>query len=133
MSPTFRMDTWCRDRLPPPRARPDRREPARRDAWVSWGLCRALPRPAAVVSDEQILALVAAADGLRRWQRQRYAGGSPAAAADIRLDSCARTRTRRSGADVHIRGCAAMAGPAVTRPPAQAPLLRILEETWLTR
>jgi len=41
----------------------------------AWGSRRALPRPAAVVSDEQILALVAAADGLRRRQRQRYAGG----------------------------------------------------------
>ena len=51
----------------------------------AWGSCRALLRPAAVVSDEQILALVAAADGLRRRQRQRYAGGSPAAAADERL------------------------------------------------
>ena len=48
----------------------------------AWGSRRALPRPAAVVSDEQILALVAAADGLRR---QRYAGGSPASAADERL------------------------------------------------
>ena len=51
----------------------------------AWGSRRALPRPAAVVSDEQILALVAAADGLRRRQRQRYAGGSPASAADERL------------------------------------------------
>lgn len=51
----------------------------------AWGSERALPRPAAVVSDEQILALVAAADGLGRRQRQRYAGGSPAAAADERL------------------------------------------------
>jgi hypothetical protein len=84
MSHTLRMDTWCRDRLPPPGARPGRREPAR-DAWVSWGSRRALPRPAAVVSNQQILALVAAADGLRRWQWQRYAGGSPAPAADIRL------------------------------------------------
>jgi len=104
----------------------------------AWGSRRALPRPAAVVSDEQILALVAAADGLRRRQRQRYAGGSPASAADerlLRLDWVVRARSaragrpRRSGADVHISGCAAMAGPAVTRLPAQAPQLRNLEET----
>jgi len=61
-----------------PRARPRR-------LGFAWGSRRALPRPAAVVSDEQILALVAAADGLRRRQRQRYAGGSPASAADERL------------------------------------------------
>ncbi len=34
--PHLRTDTWCRDRLPPPRARPIRREPAR-DVWVSPG------------------------------------------------------------------------------------------------
>jgi len=38
-----------------------------------------------VVSDEQILALVEATDGLRRRQRQGYADGSPSAAADERL------------------------------------------------
>ena len=61
-----------------PRARPRR-------LGFAWGSRRALPRPAAVVSDEQIRALVAAADGLRRRQRQRYAGCSPASAADERL------------------------------------------------
>jgi hypothetical protein len=52
------------------------------------GSGRALPRPVAVVSEEQILALVAAADGLRRRQRQRYADGSTAAADGrlLRLD-----------------------------------------------
>jgi hypothetical protein len=29
LSRTLRTDTWCRDRLPPPRARPDPLEPAR--------------------------------------------------------------------------------------------------------
>ncbi len=46
---------------------------------------RALPRPVAVVSDEQILALAVAADGLRRRQRRRYPGRSPSAAAEERL------------------------------------------------
>ncbi len=55
-----------------------------RPLGFAWGSRRARPRPAAVVSDEQILALVAAADGLGRRQRQRYADGSPSAA-DERL------------------------------------------------
>lgn len=50
-----------------------------------WGSRRALPRPAAVPSDEQILALVAGADGLSRRQRQRYSDGSPSEAAGDRL------------------------------------------------
>ncbi len=54
-----------------PRARPDRGEPALRRRGYAWGSRGALPRPAPVVSDEQILALVAAADGLNRRQRQR--------------------------------------------------------------
>lgn len=65
----------------PARARPRR-------MGFAWGSRRALPRPAAVVSDEQILALGAATDGLRRRQRQRYADGSPSAADErlLRLD-----------------------------------------------
>jgi len=68
-----------------------RREPGRIGAsppatpGFRLGLTPCAAPPAAVVSDEQILALVAAADGLRRRQRQRYAGGSPAPAADERL------------------------------------------------
>jgi len=46
---------------------------------------RALPGPAVVVSDEQLLAFVAAAEGLSRRQQKRYADGSPSPAADERL------------------------------------------------
>lgn len=61
----------------------------------SWGSGRSLPRPAAVVSDEQILALVAAAQGLgdRQRQRQRCVTVSTAAADErlLRLDWAVRT------------------------------------------
>jgi len=51
------------------------------------GSRRALPRPAAVGCDEQILVLVVAADGLSRRQRQRSADGGPSAAGRLlRLD-----------------------------------------------
>ena len=58
------------------------------------GSRRALPRPAAVVSDEQILVLVASADGpRRRRQRQRDADDSPSVAAErlLCLDGAVRT------------------------------------------
>ncbi len=79
----------------------------------AWGSRRALPRPAAVVSDEQILALVAAADGLSRRQRQRYADGSPSAAGDrlLRLDWAVRAG-RLVLADRAARGLMSTEGTA---------------------
>lgn len=55
---------------------------------LSWGSLRSRPRPAAVVSDEQILALVTAAQCLGDRQRKRYADVSTAAADErlLRLD-----------------------------------------------
>lgn len=41
---------------------------------LAWGARPSTPRPAAAVSDEQILALVAAAQGLSQRQRNRYPG-----------------------------------------------------------
>ncbi len=60
---------------------------------ISWGSGRSLPRPAAVVSDEQILALVAAAQCLGERQRKRCADVSTAAADErlLRLDWAVRT------------------------------------------
>ena len=54
---------------------------------LAWDFRPSRPRPAAVVSDEQTLALVAAAAGLRRRQRDRWAGDGCAAAEerDLRL------------------------------------------------
>ena len=52
---------------------------------LAWDFRPSRPRPAAVVSDEQTLALVAAAAGLRRRQRDRWAGDGCAAAEERRL------------------------------------------------
>lgn len=54
----------------------------------SWGSGRSLPRPAAVVSDRQIFALVTAAQCLGDRQRKRCADVSTAAADErlLRLD-----------------------------------------------
>ena len=56
-----------------------------RRSGLAWPFRPSRPRPAAVVSDEQILALVAAAAGLRRRQRDRWAGDGRAAAEERRL------------------------------------------------
>ena len=56
-----------------------------RRSGLAWPFRPSRPRPAAVVSDEQILALVAAAAGLRRRQRDRWAGDGCAAAEERRL------------------------------------------------
>ena len=56
-----------------------------RRSALAWILRPSRPRPAAVVSDEQILVLVAAAAGLRRRQRDRWAGDGCAAAEEGRL------------------------------------------------
>ena len=59
-----------------------------RPARLAWTFRPWRPRPAAVVSDEQIRALVAAAAGLRQRQRDRCAGDDCAAAKErlLRLD-----------------------------------------------
>lgn len=49
------------------------------------GSHRTLTNPAVAVSDEKLLALIAAADGLRRQQQQRHADRSPSPAANERL------------------------------------------------
>lgn len=60
------------------RARPRRLSFAR-------GSRRALTSPADMVSDQKLLALIAAAEGLRRQQQQRHADRSPSPAANERL------------------------------------------------
>jgi hypothetical protein len=72
-----------------------------------------MPRPAAVVCDEQILSLVAAADGLSRRQRQRSADGSPSAADErlLRLDWAVRAG-RLVLADRAARGLMSTEGTA---------------------
>ncbi len=111
----------------PARARPRR-------LGFAWVLGRALPRPVAEVSDEQILALVAAADGLGRRQRLRYADGSPSAAVEerlLRLDWAVRAG-RLALADRAAQGRTATevtARPWLGRVSSQAPPLRDLEET----
>ena len=63
-----------------------------RRSGLAWPFGLPRPRPAAVVSDAQILALVAAAAGLRRRQRDRCAG-----------DGCAAAEERRRRLDWAVR------------------------------